>query len=215
MESSQSRTLGIVTVVSAAHIAALLTLASMVREPSPPVSSPVMLASLVAPPPVPQTEPVAPLPEPTPPPRLEPKPKPKPKSKSKSKSEPKPEPVVTPPPPQPVPEQTSEVPQPEVTPTPQPPITVPPRVDASGRHNKPPAYPALSRRMKEEGEVILKLRILRDGRVAAVRIHESSGYPRLDRAAVEAVRYWRYQPATVGGEAIEYDYLQPIEFRLR
>ncbi len=91
----------------------------------------------------------------------------------------------------------------------------PPRMDAQGRQNPPPRYPKLSRRLREEGTVILKIRILRDGRVGAIEIERSSGHARLDRAAMQAVAKWRYIPARQGGEAIEYNYLQPVEFTLR
>lgn len=210
MESSQSKTLGIVAVVSMAHVAALMALsAKEAVKPQPTLPAPVMMVSLVAPPPIPQ-QPVEPqpLPKPTSASRPEAKPKPKPELK------PRPNPVLEPPPPGPLPEPVNDVPKPAVMPASQPPVTLPPRVDASGHDNQPPAYPALSQRLREEGEVTLKIRILRNGSVTAVRIQQSSGYPRLDQAAVEAVKHWRYVPATVGGEAIEYDYLQPIEFRL-
>ena len=207
MESSQSKTLGIIFVVSLAHVAALMALSAKAVKPQPTLSAPVMMVSLVAPPPIPQ-QPVEPQPLPKPTPASRPKAKPKPEPK------PRPNPVLESPPPGPLPEPVSDVPKPVVTPASQPPVTLPPRVDASGRHNQPPAYPALSQRLREEGEVILKIRILRDGSVTAVRIQQSSGHPRLDQAAVEAVKHWRYVPATVGGEAIEYNYLQPIEFRL-
>ena len=65
-------------------------------------------------------------------------------------------------------------------------------------------YPPPSIRLEEEGVVELAIYVLRDGRIADVKVSQSSGRPRLDRAAVEeARRHWRLQPATRGGEAID------------
>ncbi|MGQ0833687.1 MAG: energy transducer TonB [Gammaproteobacteria bacterium] len=62
-------------------------------------------------------------------------------------------------------------------------------------------YPAVSIRGGEEGVVELSVYVLRDGRIADVRVARSSGHARLDRAAVEeARRRWRMQPALRGDE---------------
>jgi protein TonB len=50
--------------------------------------------------------------------------------------------------------------------------------------------------------------------VGDVRIKESSGFKRLDDTAMKAVKHWRYTPARRGDKAIEFWYLQPIEFSL-
>ena len=93
------------------------------------------------------------------------------------------------------------------------PIT-PPRHDANPLNNPAPAYPTISRRLKEEGIVILELLILPDGKVGEVRVKKSSGFKRLDKTAMKAVKRWRYLPAKRGDEAISYWYLQPLEFSL-
>jgi periplasmic protein TonB len=63
-----------------------------------------------------------------------------------------------------------------------------------------PVYPPASIRFGEEGVVELEILVLRDGRIAQVRVVHGSGYPRLDRAAVEEARErWRLQPAQRGG----------------
>ncbi|TDR82847.1 energy transducer TonB [Paludibacterium purpuratum] len=91
---------------------------------------------------------------------------------------------------------------------------VPPLANASGLDNPLPDYPALSRRLGEEGTVLLSVLILADGRVAEVALARSSGYPRLDAAALAAVRRWHYRPARRGAEPIDYRYTQPVAFSL-
>jgi protein TonB len=54
-----------------------------------------------------------------------------------------------------------------------------------------PSYPALSQRLGEEGVVIFNLHVDSTGRVLSFELRESSGYPRLDKAAIDAVRTWR------------------------
>lgn len=88
------------------------------------------------------------------------------------------------------------------------------QVDARSTQNHPPVYPKLSKRLKEEGTVMLSLLISSQGRIDEISIHESSGYSRLDKAALSAATKWRYEPATVNGMAIAQHYLMPIEFKL-
>lgn len=88
------------------------------------------------------------------------------------------------------------------------------QVDARSTQNHPPVYPKLSKRLKEEGTVTLSLLISYQGRIEEISIHESSGYSRLDKAALSAAAKWRYEPATVNGIAIAQHYLMPIEFKL-
>lgn len=92
---------------------------------------------------------------------------------------------------------------------------VAPRVDATRRSNPAPVYPRTSLRRKEQGKVILQVLIQADGSVGEVQVKQSSGFKRLDRSAIKAVKRWRYIPAQQGGHAIEYWYQQPIVFSLR
>jgi len=92
---------------------------------------------------------------------------------------------------------------------------VAPRVDATRKSNPAPVYPRTSLRRKETGKVILEVLIQIDGTVGEIRIKQSSGYKRLDRSAMKAVKRWRYIPAQQAGQAIDYWYQQPIVFSLR
>lgn len=90
----------------------------------------------------------------------------------------------------------------------------PPRTDATLFRNPQPPYPTLSRRRLEKGTVLLDVYILADGTVGQVRLHQSSGFPRLDAAAQAGVRHWRYLPARRGSEPVPWWYEQPIVFGL-
>ncbi|MBQ7626510.1 MAG: energy transducer TonB [Rhodocyclaceae bacterium] len=82
-------------------------------------------------------------------------------------------------------------------------------------HNPPAAYPALSRRLGEEGTVRLRVRVGADGQALMVRLAESSGFARLDDSAREAVAHWRFVPARRGQEAIESEIIVPVIFSLK
>ncbi len=80
----------------------------------------------------------------------------------------------------------------------QPPVT-PPVVDADLTCDEP-LYPTVSRQLEEEGTVRLQFLISPRGEVLQSRIERSSGYPRLDTAAVEALSKCRFKPGTVDGK---------------
>lgn len=67
---------------------------------------------------------------------------------------------------------------------------------------KPPSYPLESRRKREQGTVVLALTLGTDGCVADISLAKSSGYDRLDRAALGAVRHWRWSPTIRDGIAV-------------
>lgn len=188
----------VVLAVTAVHASAFAWLGT--SEPQPPVlqSAPPLYGALIA---------AAESPEPEPQSRSEPEPKPQPKPQPEPEPEPQPEPSV---------EETS--PKPEATEQGDAeediPQVIPPRIDARARANPPPEYPYASRRAQEEGTVLLTVRIDERGRVVSQRVKKSSGFSRLDQAALEAVRHWRYEPARRNGRPIAYDYLQPVVFSL-
>ena len=88
------------------------------------------------------------------------------------------------------------------------------RFDADYLKNPAPAYPALSKRMGEEGKVILRVSVTPQGTADSVEIKTSSGSQRLDEAAQKTVRTWRFTPAKRGETAIQSFVLVPIIFKL-
>lgn len=90
---------------------------------------------------------------------------------------------------------------------------VPPTAEG-GQRNEPPDYPPESRRRGEEGSVRVSLRVGPDGRVQMAEVIESSGHPALDRAALEAVRRWRFRPATQAGLPVAATMQTAVHFRL-
>jgi protein TonB len=87
------------------------------------------------------------------------------------------------------------------------------RFDADYLHNPAPAYPAQSRRLKEEGTVLLLVRVSVEGTPLSVEIRNSSGFERLDEAGLQAVRQWRFVPAKRGSENVAASVLVPIQFK--
>lgn len=79
--------------------------------------------------------------------------------------------------------------------------------------NPPPTYPALSLRLGEHGKVTVRVLIGKNGRALDARIAQSSGFDRLDQAALRAVMNWRYAPGTVDGQAQDMWFDAPISFK--
>ncbi len=89
-----------------------------------------------------------------------------------------------------------------------------PSSDPDYRHNPKPAYPAMSRRLGEQGKVLVRVLIDPNGQPQHAEIKQSSGFQRLDQAALNTVLKWRYLPGQRNG-SIEAIWLQvPLEFRL-
>ncbi|MFH7390911.1 energy transducer TonB [Pseudomonas syringae pv. tagetis] len=162
------------------------------------------------------TSPTPPTPEPPPPEPVE-----KPKVE-KPKPVKKVEPVKKPTPPAPTP---AAAPSPPAPPTPAPAPAAPAAPPAPVKEsaavsglaslgNPPPEYPGLALRRSWEGRVILRIKVLPNGRAGAVEVTKSSGKPVLDEAAVEAVRNWKFIPAKRGDTPIEGFATQTIDFKL-
>jgi periplasmic protein TonB len=124
-------------------------------------------------------------------------------------------PAPPPEPPKPVEEAAPAVPAAPATPSvaPAPPI-IPPNFNADYLHNPPPAYPPASRRLGEQGRVVLRVLVSLDGQPDQVEVRTSSGSPRLDTAALDTVRRWKFVPARQGERPVAAWVLVPISFRL-
>lgn len=213
--------------VTALFHAALIGLALSHQPPSlaQAQGSPIMV-SFITPEPVER-------PKPTPPePVVKPKPKPKKEiAKPKPKAEPKPKqviaakrpepaPFVAPPEPKPEPEPVA-APEPEpappaAEPAPAPVEIAPPRFSADYLRNPKPNYPGLSRRLHEEGTVVLRVYVSPQGAPERVELNKSSGYARLDESALETVKqHWKFVPAKRGNTPIGGWVLVPIAFTLQ
>lgn len=141
-----------------------------------------------------------------------------------AKPTPVPQPVVDTPEPTPLPEPVPEVlPPPAPAPMvevsrpapPSPPAPTPPR-PADYLNNPKPPYPALSKRLGEEGTVRLNILVNPDGSVARLELARSSGHARLDRSAMDTVQSsWKFEPARQGGKPVAAWVIVPIQFTLR
>jgi protein TonB len=110
-------------------------------------------------------------------------------------------------------------PMPAPTPGPVMPAVVappgPPSVDTASDCQKPP-YPPVSRRLGEEGTVTLRFDIGVDGKVADSSVEQSSGFPRLDRAARDALAtLCRFKPYTIEGKPTAYASIVKFRWQLQ
>lgn len=89
-----------------------------------------------------------------------------------------------------------------------------PSSNASYLQNPPLVYPPMSKRLGEQGKVVVRVLIGADGKPQRAQLKSSSGYDRLDRAALEYVMQCRYVPGRVGtvAEAMWHD--APVNFIL-
>lgn len=82
------------------------------------------------------------------------------------------------------------------------------------RVNPEPPYPATARRRRQEGLVLLAVRVTSQGRASRIELKQSSGFPALDEAAWQAVRGWEFEPARLGALAVESEIEVPVRFKL-
>jgi TonB family protein len=80
--------------------------------------------------------------------------------------------------------------------------------------NPPPRYPESSRLGGEQGVVLVRVDVACSGNVNRVLLARSSGYHALDRAAVEAVKRWKFHPASAAGIAMNSEVTVPVRFEL-
>jgi TonB family protein len=83
-----------------------------------------------------------------------------------------------------------------------------PRYDAS----KPPRYPANSLRLREVGEVVVRVEVSGEGLPKSVAIERSNAGDSLEKAALAAVKAWTFVPESVGGRPVPATVLAPINF---
>ncbi len=76
-------------------------------------------------------------------------------------------------------------------------------------------YPVESARLGEQGNTVLSFVITTAGTVTNVSIVHTSGYPRLDRAAVVCVEQWTYLPATANGKSVTVPWKAQVVWRLQ
>jgi protein TonB len=95
------------------------------------------------------------------------------------------------------------------------PALQPPRHDLAYLSNPRPAYPPRSIELGEEGTVTLEVQVGADGTVRAVKLQRSSGYPRLDQAALRAVRRWQFAPSRRGDTPVDGIAIVPMPFTLK
>jgi len=84
----------------------------------------------------------------------------------------------------------------------------------AGASNPPPDYPRSARLRGEQGRVTLLVQVDATGRVTHAAVLGSSGHAALDQAAEDAVRRWRFEPATQQGRAVFSTTTVNITFRL-
>lgn len=90
-----------------------------------------------------------------------------------------------------------------------------PANNAAYLNNPRPAYPNMSRRLGEQGTVVYEVHVLATGLPSEVKVAKSSGFQRLDEAGRETIlKYWRFEPARRGGEAVAQTVTIPMPFVL-
>lgn len=82
------------------------------------------------------------------------------------------------------------------------------------QRNPQPSYPLSARRQRQEGLVVLTVKVTALGRAELVEFKHSSGFPALDEAAIQAVRRWQFQPARIDSIAVDSVVEIPVRFRL-
>ena len=81
-------------------------------------------------------------------------------------------------------------------------------------NNPRPPYPMVARRMGYHGKVVLDVEVLAEGIAGDVKLHQSSGYDILDKAALQTIKSWHFTPARRFGQAVTQRFLVPIKFSL-
>ncbi len=222
------RRLFIVIAVVGFHGLALWALQAGLLRRAVELVVPVAVLSELIETPQPQVLPEPPQPKPQPAPAPKASPQPKPAAQSGPQpvaiATPIPEPqaptgVVEPQPPAPPTNAVAVAAEPSVaTPAPTasaaPPKLELPSSSADYLNNPPPPYPPLSKRLGEQGKVVVRAFIETNGTASKAEIRTSSGYERLDQTALQTVLKWRYVPGKRAGVPEAMWFNVPISFVL-
>lgn len=206
------------------HAAVFFALVGLVTEHAPiqEDSAPPMLVSLVE---SPVVQPPAPEPKPVVEPKPQPvikKPTPRPQEKPTPVVQNEPSPVAesvpqetAPPPPVAAASPVAAKPA-EVVEKPQPVEPPKPEVVTSVSYLRKPElmFPAISRRLGEEGTVIIRVLVSEAGEPASMEVRKTSGYPRLDQAGIEAVKKARFIPPKKNNKPMSVYVDLPLTFSL-
>jgi periplasmic protein TonB len=80
--------------------------------------------------------------------------------------------------------------------------------------NPPPVYPAEAKRNRQQGVALFRVVVSAAGQAESVKLIKSSGHRLLDSSALDAVRKWKFHPATIGGVKVSSTVNVPVRFRL-
>nr|WP_307603685.1 energy transducer TonB [Variovorax boronicumulans] len=212
-----SRNVVIASGVIVFHAAALWALQSGLLRRAAEVVIPVEIMSQFVEPPKPKVEP--PPPPPPPPPKVaKAPPPPRPQAIREPKPTPAPQAPVgtTEPPPPPAPPAAPTPPAPPALPPapPAPPAVQLPSSNADYLQNPKAVYPAMSKRLGEQGKVIVKVLVGVDGLPKSAEVKKSSGFDRLDEAAIEYIMKCRFVPGKVNGVVQAMSYDAPVNYVL-
>ena len=109
----------------------------------------------------------------------------------------------------------SDKPRPVAPPPPPKTVKKAPEIDPKFKRRFQPDYPPTSRRLGEEGSVVLQVLVGTDGKVQDGKVQTSSGFPRLDEAALKhALRAWRFTPGTEDGKPVTAWHSVKVTFRI-
>ena len=215
-----SRNLTIALAVVLLHVGIIYAIYSGLLARAVALVVPVVILAELIEPPAPK---IAPPPSPPPPP---PPPQPVKKAITKAPSAVAPLPMaIIDPTPAPNAPAGSIAPQPAPAPIASPIAAAPaagpaaptvqlPSSDADYLQNPRPPYPAISRRMNEQGKTTVRVLIGSDGQPQRAEISKSSGFARLDDAAMATVMRWRFVPGKRGGVAEAMWFNVPINWVL-
>ena len=219
-----SRNAVIVGSVVMLHVAGLWALQSgLLRRAAEVIVPAELLSEFIAPPaprvapPAPPTPPAPPPPPPRPAPRVQ---APRPAPMPVAIADPTPAPnapvgITTPQPPAPPIEAPVAPPAPPAPPAPSAPARIEmPSSDATYLNNPKPGYPAISKRLGEQGKVIVRVYIGADGLPQRAELSKSSGYDRLDQLSISTVMRWKFVPGKRNGVPTAMSYNVPFNWVL-